>query len=315
MSFAVDPEVEAATRSLVERAGAVPPLPRGEVAERRRLFDPFQEAMHAQLPTPTDVTAARHETVAEDGAPVVLSWYTKDGHAPGSAVVYCHGGGMIQSSPAVYHGPVARHVSATGVPFLVVHYRKAPESPAPAPVLDCVAGLEWLAANAEQLGVDPNRIAVMGDSGGGGIAASVAIYARDHDGAHLAKQILIYPMLDDRTLVADEKLSPFVSWTYDDNATGWGALLGDTEPGAVSPYAAPARLTDYSDLPDCYIEVGELDIFRDESVAYALELWRAGVSTELHVHPGAPHAFEAFAPDAGVSARSQADRHRVLSAL
>ena len=123
-------------------------------------------------------------------------------------------------------------------------------------------------------------------------------------------------MLDDRNTVPDPELVPFAPWTYDDNATGWGALLGAAVGGPeVSPYAAAARLEDFTGLPPAYIEVGELDIFRDESIAYAQKLFAAGVSTELHVHPAVAHAFEAFVPGAEVSRRSAEDRHRVLKDL
>ena len=153
----------------------------------------------------------------------------------------------------------------------------------------------------------------MGDSGGGGVAASLAIFARDQGGPAIAKQILIYPMLDDRNTTPDPELVDFTTWTYDDNATGWGALLGDAAGGDdVSPYGAAARLEDFSGLPPAYIEVGELDIFREESVVYAKRLAAAGVSCELHVHPHVPHAFEAIVPSAAISQRSAADRHRVL---
>lgn len=202
------------------------------------------------------------------------------------------------------------------MPFLSVEYRYAPEFPAPTPVTDCYAGLQWLVAHAAELGVDPARIGIMGDSGGGGAAASLAVYARDRGGPAIARQILIYPMLDDRNTVPDPALDGFLTWSYDDNATGWGALLGDRLGGPdVTPYGAAARLEDFTGLPPAYIEVGELDIFRDEDIAYARRLLAAGVSTELHVHPYVPHAFEVLVPTAAVSSRSAADRHRVLRRL
>jgi acetyl esterase/lipase len=107
-----------------------------------------------------------------------------------------------------------------------------------------------------------------------------------------------------------------LTWTYDDNITGWGALLGDQAGGEdVSPYAAPARATDLAGLPDAYIDVGDLDIFRDEDIAYARKLSQAGVPVELHVHPGCPHVFEAMAPGADVATRALDDRIRRLQSL
>jgi acetyl esterase/lipase len=145
----------------------------------------------------------------------------------------------------------------------------------------------------------------------------VSLLARDRGGPALALQLLIYPMLDDRTVTPDPALPPeFLTWTYEDNVTGWGALLGDLAGGdEVSAYSAPARATDLSGLPPTYLDVGDLDIFRDENVLYAQRLSIAGVPTELHVHPGCPHAFEALAPEADVSQRVMADRVRRLKAL
>lgn len=140
--------------------------------------------------------------------------------------------------------------------------------------------------------MDRTRIALMGDSGGGGVAAGAAIAARDA-GAPVAKQILVYPMLDDRNLEPDPLLASTALWSYDQNYTGWKALLGDALGTAgVSPIAAPARLQDFAGLAPTYIEVGTMDIFRDESIAYAQSLLSAGVDTELHVHRGVPHGYD-----------------------
>lgn len=200
--------------------------------------------------------------------------------------------------------------------MLMVDYRVAPEFPHPTPVEDCHAALGWLAEHAAELGVDDNRIAVMGDSAGGGLAAGVALLARARGGPRIAQQLLIYPMLDDRTTIPDPRLVPFLTWTYDDNVTGWMALLGDnagTED--VPPAAAPARESDLRGLPTSYLEVGELDVFRHEVISYADRLAEAGVSVELHVYPGAPHASDALAPNAESSRRAIGDRVRRLRAL
>jgi acetyl esterase/lipase len=157
---------------------------------------------------------------------------------------------------------------------------------------------------------------VAGASSGGGVAAGLTLLVRDRGEHALAGQLLIYPMLDDREHAPDPQLLPFLTWTYDDNVTGWAALLGDRAGGDdVSPYAAPARTTDLSGLPATYIDVGDLDVFRDEDIAYARRLSDAGVPTELHLHPGCPHAFEALARGADVSQRAINDRLRRLRTL
>jgi len=123
-------------------------------------------------------------------------------------------------------------------------------------------------------------------------------------------------MLDDRTTVPDPELVPFAGWTYEDNLTGWSALLGEAVGGPdVSAYAAPARLDDPANLPPIYIEVGELDIFRNECMAFARRTGLAGVSTELHVHAGVPHGWDVVAPEADVTKRAMNDRIRRLQSV
>jgi acetyl esterase/lipase len=265
-----------------------------------------------------EVEVERHTLPAGDGTMLAAGWYHKP-DTPGSAVLYLHGGGMIfglEHIGAMYDAAVSDYVARSGVPMLVVDYRVAPEHPHPTPVEDCYAALRWLAANAEALGCDPTRLAVMGDSAGGGLAAGVSLMARDRGGPAIAAQLLVYPMLDDRATTPDPQLLPFLTWTYDDNATGWDALLGDSVgTDRVSQYAAPARADDLTRLPPAYIDIGDLDIFRDEDIAYARRLADAGVPTELHLHPGCPHAFELLAGGADVSQRAINDRTRRLRAL
>jgi acetyl esterase/lipase len=315
MAFALDPQIAAALEPLAP-AEEVPPPPVGDVATRRtNAAETF--AYFTSVSTPVeDVSRADHRTTARDGTPIELRWFTKDGAPSGPAVYYIHGGGMILGSLDLYDALIKEYVSASGVPTLAAEYRLAPEHPHPTPVHDCYSGLVWLAEHAAELGVDPRRIAIMGDSAGGGLAAATALMARDRGAPALARQILVYPMLDDRTTSPDPALVPFLTWTYDDNVTGWSALLGETVgTDDVPAFAAPARAFDVSGLPPTYVDVGELDIFRDEDITYARRLAGSGTPVELHVHPGAPHAFEAFAPDADVSRRARADRIRVLKSL
>jgi acetyl esterase/lipase len=212
------------------------------------------------------------------------------------------------------NGPgVVWELERGGVPLLSVDYRLAPEYSGTALVDDGHAALTWLAARAADFDVDPARIAVMGDSGGGGVAAGVAITARDA-GVAVAKQLLIYPMLDDRTVDPDAELDGLASWSYDNNFTGWDAVFGDSRGSADVPArAAPARLTDFVGLAPAFIDVGELDIFRDESIRYARNLLLAGVSTELYVRPGLPHGFNRI--DLEISRRSWADRYRAIQSI
>ena len=156
---------------------------------------------------------------------------------------------------------------------------------------------------------------MLGDSAGGGVAAGVALLARDR-GLALKRQMLVYPMLDDRNIIPDPELEPFAGWTYDNNFTGWSALLGDAlGSDDVPEAAAPARAKDLTGIAPAYVECGELDIFRDEDIEYARRIAAAGSSIELHIHPGAPHGFERLGAGSDVANRAMADRYRVLGAL
>lgn len=319
MALQMDPEVVAALAALAPPTPIDPP-PVGDVATRRRTNRAMFDRPDSPLRTVEGVEVQHFAMPTDDGATVPLIWYRLTGQPqPGSAVLYLHGGGMIvglSELGLLYDAAVRTYVAASGVPLLVVDYRIAPENPHPIPVEDCYAALLWLAGRGGELGFDPARLAVMGDSAGGGLAAAVCLLARDRGGPSIAQQVLIYPMLDDRTPVPDPSVAPMLTWRRDDDLTGWAALLGEHAGGEdVSPYAAPARADDLSGLPPAYLDVGDLDLFRDQDMTYAGRLAAAGVPAELHVYPGCPHAFEWLAPEAAVSRRAIADRVRRLRTL
>ena len=317
MTFTLDAQVAAVLAAALARSGLPPSLPVGDVASRRAALDAMLGYFNNQAqPVAGKVDISDHRVLTPDGATLLARWYRQPSAESRAAVLYLHGGGMIVGSVPIFDGPVSRYVARTGVSMLSLEYRLAPEHPHPAPVEDAYAGLIWLTGHAAELGIDPGRIAVMGDSAGGGLAGRVAILSRDRKGPAVAQQLLIYPMLDDRTTTPDPYIVPFAGWSYDDNITGWNALLGaGHEDREIDPAAAPGRLKDAAGLPPAYIEVGQLDIFRDEAIRYALTLSRAGVPVELHVHPGVPHEYDAIAFDADVSRRAQSDRDRVLRSL
>jgi acetyl esterase/lipase len=315
MTFTLDAQVAAVLAAAFERSGPPPAPPVGDVASRRVALDAMLGYFNNEAQPAGKVDISDHRVVAPDGAALLARWYQPSGDSR-AAVLYLHGGGMIVGSVPIFDGPVSRYVDRTGVSMLSLEYRLAPEHPHPTPVEDAYAGLVWLTDRAAELGIDPGRIAVMGDSAGGGLAAGVAILSRDREGPAVARQLLVYPMLDDRTTTPDPYIAPLAGWSYDDNATGWNALLGTGhEHREIDPAAAPGRLQDAAGLPAAYIEVGQLDIFRDEAVRYALTLSQAGVPVELHLHPGVPHEYDAIAFDADVSRRAQSDRDRVLRSL
>uniref|UniRef100_UPI003F496561 alpha/beta hydrolase n=1 Tax=Sphaerisporangium sp. CA-236357 TaxID=3240030 RepID=UPI003F496561 len=317
MSYTLDPDLVRAMAALTERAAQATPPARGDWRAVRTAASAGLAYMASITPASSGVKATSFSTATSDGrAEIELRWYTTDDAAPGPAVVYTHGGGMLGGSVDLYDEVVSWYVAQSGVPFLSVELRLAPEASSPTSLAeDVFSGLTWLADHATDLGADPSRIAVMGDSGGGGPTAGAAILARTR-GVPVAKQILIYPMLDDRNTTPGHLPAELLTWNHDNNYTGWATLLGDTlGTDNVSPVASPARLTDFTGLPPTYIEVGDLDIFKEESIAYALGLAGAGVPIELHVHPGAPHGFERFVPDADVARRAMADRVRALTTI
>ncbi|KAH8892945.1 hypothetical protein GQ53DRAFT_861241 [Thozetella sp. PMI_491] len=275
-----------------------PPLQAKDVLQLRETYNMALAYMASLHSTPPNVQQTVHEVPSHDGRHISVTRFFTKAHqtaaSPQPALVFVHGGGMVCGSVEIYLSVLASLVHNSGVQIFAVHYRTAPETPAPGATEDCYAGLAWLSAHAAQFSVDPARIGIMGDSAGGGLAAATALAARDQElSPPLAKQILIYPMLDDRTITRalPDSQSP------EDNAIAWKACLGEDRAGKqgadVSAYAAPARAKDLSDLPRTYLEVGYLDIFCEEAIDYVSRLVKVGVEVEFHLYPGLPHGFEA----------------------
>ena len=228
--------------------------------------------------------------------------------APVGLLYNIHGGGMVGGDAHTGLPHYLDLAAELGLALVSVEYRLAPEHPHPAPVEDCYAGLVWTVEHAGELGIDPERVVVMGGSAGGGLAAATALLARDRGGPALIGQLLVCPMLDDRNdTYSSRQMAGLGVWDHTANGFGWAALLGDAVGGPdVSPYAAPARATDLAGLPPAFIDVGSAETFRDEAVAYASRIWQAGGSAELHVWPGGFHGFSGSVPQAAVSQAANA---------
>ena len=245
------------------------------------------------------VTVIRPAVPAAEAAPAVLG---------------IHGGGMVLGTRFFGTGELIDLAHRHGVVGIAVEYRLAPEHTGPAAAEDCYAALKWMAANARELGIDPERIIVSGASAGGGLSASVALMARDRGGPHLAGQLLNTPMLDDRNeTVSSRQYDGLGIWDRNNNAAAWNAVLGASRgTGDVHPYSAAARATDLAGLPPAFIEVGAAEVFRDEATTYGTRIWAAGGTAELHVWSGAYHGFSGSSPAAKVSQAALASRESWL---
>lgn len=217
------------------------------------------------------------------------------GSGKGAALLWIHGGGFLIGHPGQDDQLCRRFVRRLGVTVASVDYRLAPEHAYPTPLEDCYSALTWLAALPS---VDPERIAIGGASAGGGLAASLALLARDRGEVAPAAQLLVYPMLDDRTVNRRELDNPgHRLWNQSSNKFGWTAYLGDADPAV----AVPARREDLAGLPPAWVGVGDLDLFHDEDLAYAERLKAAGVPCDVEVVEGAFHGFDGIVPKASVS--------------
>lgn len=308
-----DPEIDTALAAMGDNTG--PEFTPEAMPEIR-------QAMTAMFPSPAEVVGDRPVEIAEytvpgpEGAPdIELTVLSPSGLTrPVPALYNMHGGGMMVGHRYMETGRLVDLVLEHGVVAVNVEYRLAPENPHPAPIEDCYAGLSWTVKNAAELYIDPERVVVMGGSAGGGLAAGLALLARDRGGPALAGQLLLCPMIDDtNTTVASHQYPGLGPWPREANLAGWQALLGDAVGGdGVSPYAAPARAADLSGLPAAFIEVGSAEGFRDEDTSYALRIWAVGGQAELHVWSGGCHGFDMYAAESELTGAALATRNSWL---
>ena len=250
-------------------------------------------------------------TVDADGVTLSVFTPTERVASPAPCLYWVHGGGMVMGSRWMAEKALDTAAVVGGV-VVSVEYRLAPEHPAPAPVDDALAGLQWVVTHAADLGIDPERVVLGGDSAGGGISAGAALRIRDEGGPALAGLFLSQPMLDDRmTTVSAGQVGDDLAWTPASNEFGWRSLLGDRD--EVTIYDAPGRAEDLTGLPPTFVDVGSADLFRDEDVAFASRIWAGGGVAELHVWQGGYHGFDTLAPDAVLSADAGEARRRWLA--
>ena len=314
MTLKHDPEYAKALEPWQELLNSRPAPAVHDVEGRRSGLKALFSLIAQNAPAFEDVETTEHTFKSYDGAELDIRRMLKKGSStePGPAVLHIHGGGMIAGDIKTFATTPKAAVSLSGVQLFDVEYRLAPEMKHTSLVEDCYAALQWLHEHADEFNVDRKRIAVMGESAGGGISAGVALMARDRKlDPPLAKQILVYPMLDYKNIKpVSEDLNKFLFWTVDSNITGWTALLGDRiESGDVSQYASPTYAESLKSLPSTYIDCGTLDLFRDEDTEYVRRLAAADVDVDYHLYPGVPHAFEAFG--AGITVTKKAIENRM----
>ncbi|GAB3887108.1 hypothetical protein GCM10029964_052550 [Kibdelosporangium lantanae] len=270
-----------------------------------------RSGMRTILTTPPKVLR-EDRTIRFDGQRVPVRVYRPvDVRATAPAILYVHGGGFVAGTPAQFDPLCDYYTHELGCVVVSPDYRLAPHHPYPAAVEDSYTALRWLAGSAAELGVDGDRLAIAGTSAGGAIAAGLALLARDRGGPRTRLVVLHSPCLDDRHRSASSReITDPGTWNRTASITSWRSYLGRVS--TVEPYAAPARASDLSGLPDTYLSTGQLEVARDETVDYARRLAEAGVPTELHVYPGAPHGFEVKAPGADVSQQSLRAQLRAL---
>lgn len=300
-----DVEIEGALLALRD---VVPPLSDETLAGFRRSMD---DAPKPDLTAEGKVVVSERLARGPEGAPdVPLTVLTPAAAASDLPVIfYIHGGALVLGNRYMYIDELLPYAAESLAVVVAVGYRFAPEHQAPAQLEDCYAGLTWIADNAAELGIDPERIVVLGISAGGGLGLGVSLLARDRKGPQPSHQVLVSPMLDDRMKTPSSTMLEGFPSDRNDIAFGWKAALGGGHGGPdVSPYVAPARAADLTGLPRTFLDCGGSDGFRDEVIEMAQRLSQAGVLVDLHLWGGGFHGFDFTAPDAAMSRAAKAAR-------
>jgi acetyl esterase/lipase len=308
MAYRLDPE-------LAEIARVAPPLDLRDVAAARRGMAAITEQLAKAGMAPRDerVQLEERRISGPKGAPEVpvRIYRPRSAASPRPILVFFHGGAFCLGNLETEHARLLRICGELSIPIVSADYRLAPEHPYPAGVEDCYAALVWSAQHAAELGGDVRRIAVGGSSAGGGLAAGVALLARDRGGPALVFQLLIYPVLDDR--MQTRSMRDFVDspiWDRPNSEVMWRFYLGERK-GKIPIYAAPSRARKLEGLPPTYMMTAEFDPLRDEGIDYAARLLEAGVPTELHNYAGAFHGFDQMG-NAMLSRAALEEQHAAL---
>lgn len=239
----------------------------------------------------------------KDGSVISVRIYKplhKTGAMPG--VLWIHGGGYAQGVPEMSGDMYKRLIDTSDCVIVAPDYRLSIDAPYPAALEDCYAILLWMKNQAAGLGIRADQLMVGGESAGGGLSVALAMYARDKGEVNLAFQMPLYPMIDDRMITESAKENNAYVWNSDMNRWAWKLYLGELSGSDDVPvYAAPSRATDFSDLPPAVTFVGDIEPFRDETIAFVENLREAGVPVEFQLYQGAFHGFDIISPKADIS--------------
>jgi acetyl esterase/lipase len=258
-------------------------------------------------------------TITGPHGDIILSIFkpTTAATKPRPGIYFVHGGGMVMGNRFIGAAWLSEWVELFDAVGVAVEYRLAPEFPYPIPLEDCYAGLKWMGDHLSELGIDPTRLLLAGQSAGAGLSACLALTVRDKGGPKLTGLCLQCPMLDDRNnSLSAKQFSTGGTWDQAKNRFGWTSLLGEqTGKEGVSQYASASRATDLSGLPPTFLDVGSAEPFRDETVAFANGIWKAGGQADLHVWAGAYHGFEMVAPAAKISVSATRARNEWVAGI
>lgn len=310
----IDPELKAGLQIV---GGVFPPTITPDLIEFMRKS--YASPPITQTLTGRDVIHDEYIIPGHQKEPLNVSVFRPASHpGPIPVILYAHSGGLMFGDRFSALQTNLDWVEEAGAALVCPEYRLAPEYPDPFAREDFYCTLEWIVEKASSLEFDPTRILAAGASAGGALAAGLALAVRDRQGPELYGQLLIYPMLDDRgKSFSVSQFDGVGVWDRISNKTGWSAMLGDDHASRedISPYIAPARTEEVSGLPPAYLEVGVVEIFRDETIEYANRIWRAGGEATLHVWGGAFHACDVFAPHTAVAQQMIAARNRWVTTL
>ena len=316
ITFNVDPELNPILSALKDVWGDTA-MDLSDLGAARQMHNAMSEQRNATATVTEGVESSRRTIANTDtGLEVVIYLHQPIEHCDfaRSALLHIHGGGFVTGSAAHAEPQLRELAKRFNCVVVSVDYRLAPEHPFPAALYDCLAALQWLHSAAASLNVDPNKITVLGESAGGGLAAGLSLYVRDHSHIDIAQQILLYPMLDYRNVAAaSDGHQDNIIWSRTNNKIGWHAYIGEGVDDIMLAYASPTYAQELHNLPPTYLCVGDIDLFYQENLDYIQRLRDAGGNAQIDVYAGAYHAFQVVMPDASVSQKCLQNLDNVLT--